>query len=110
MWSGPGDMDQLNPAVTAFDSWHASLKMALMLKEVQVTPRSLNCIMNGTSRLAAYRARELDSCIKIDMQVQLLFFNLKVDGLNIPRFFQTKGDLEEFFLGEQHKDLFNRRL
>jgi hypothetical protein len=86
------------------------MQVSFELEEVQVTPRSLDSIMNVTSRLAAYRARELDSCIKIDMQVQLLFFNLKVDGFNIPRFFQTKGNLEEFFLGEQHKDLFNRRL
>jgi len=86
------------------------MQVSFELEEVQVTPRSFDSIMNVTSRLAAYRARELDSCLKIDMQVQLLFFNIKVDSLDIPRFFQTKGDLEEFFLGERHKDLFNRRL
>jgi hypothetical protein len=53
-----------------------------------------------TSRLVAYRARKLASYLKINMQVQLLFFNFKVDSLDVPRFFQTKGDLEEFFLGE----------
>ena len=76
------------------------MQVGFELEEVQVSPRSLDCIMNVTSRLAAYRARKLASRLKIDVQVQLRFFNFKVDRLDVPRLFQTKGDLEESFLGE----------
>jgi len=34
------------------------------------------------------------------MKVQLRFLNFKIDSLDIPGLFQTKGYPEEFFLGD----------
>jgi hypothetical protein len=47
------------------------VQVGFELEEVQVTPRSLDSIMSMTSGLAAHRAKELASYLKIDMQVQL---------------------------------------
>lgn len=63
------------------------MQVSFKLKEVQMAPRSLDCIMNIASRIAADGTRELASYLKINMKVQLLFFNIKIDRLDVPRLF-----------------------
>jgi hypothetical protein len=55
------------------------MQVCLELEEIQVTPGSLNCIMNMAIRFTAYWTGEFAGDLKIDVKVQLLFFNFKLD-------------------------------
>jgi len=96
----PRHFDLFNTAFLAFRARDTTVQIGLELKEIQVTPSSLDCIMNVTSRLTAKWARKLASCLEINVKVQLPLFNIKVDCLDIPRLFQTESYLEKFFLGD----------
>jgi hypothetical protein len=64
--------------------------VGLELEEIHMAPGSLNSVMDMATRSAAYGAWELAATLEIDMKVQLLIFNFKLDSLDIPWLFQTK--------------------
>jgi len=74
------------------------MKIGLKLKEVQVSPGSINSIVNLASCITALRTRKFASSFEIYVDVKLFPFHVEADGLDEPRRFQVQGQLEEFFL------------
>jgi hypothetical protein len=95
MWSCPGDLNEFHTTTLASDSWNTSLKVALVLEEIQMPPLVDLSVMDQTVSLTTIRTGKMPTFGEINLDCEQLLLQVKVGLSNKPRRAQAQCFLKQ---------------
>jgi len=95
-FSGPGNIDHSDTAVTALDTGDPSVHVSFMLEKIQMSPGFLVSVMDRTVCSSTVRTEKSASLGKVQINIQTFMVNIKLTLRNLPWGCQHQRNLDEF--------------